>query len=312
MDAIKEEDNCDWDDEPVKSGKEPTTGSYYVSDGNYFPVNAVVQGLPTREYRTVVDNRGLSFQPVVRESDKLLDIPLPEMKLIVHDMARFTESAEQYHRAQMIHKRGYLLYGAPGTGKTCLIARLAKKVIDDGGLVIHTGPRGFSAAVKAIKDGEGGRFVIFVMEEVDAWHIGEDILQVLDGAASPNNALFVATTNNEEDLPERIIDRPGRFDRVIKVNYPGAEARLAYTKELTRRLRVTVDDAVLKEILLMTEGKSIAHLKEMIIAVTMMGDTPKEAATRFGIKITKKDTTKELKNVFARIMGTPTLLGGAD
>jgi mitochondrial chaperone BCS1 len=61
---------------------------------------------------------------VVTKSRRALStLVLPEgvKELLLDDMLEFLDSEEWYVRAGVPHRRGYLLYGDPGTGKSSTI-----------------------------------------------------------------------------------------------------------------------------------------------------------------------------------------------
>jgi len=92
--------------------------------------------------------------------------------------------------------------------------------------------------------------------------MGSDTLNILDGVDSIDNTLIIATTNYPERIPDNLIDRPGRFDSLYEVGFPTTDVRLAYLKEQLS-LASEVD---LMQAVQMTEGYSIAYLKELVVA----------------------------------------------
>ena len=95
-------------------------------------------------------------------------------------------------------------------------------------------------------------------------------LSFLDGQASWNNCLILATTNYPERLPGNIIDRPSRFDRVIRVDYPKPDVRKKYLDKMLGESNV--DEIMIKK----TEGFSIAYMKEICIQMMIHGKTFEE------------------------------------
>lgn len=90
---------------------------------------------------------------------------------------------------------------------------------------------------------------------------------MLDGEAQVDNVVFLATTNYIEKLDKRFTDRPSRFDVVVSVPMPSATIRATYL-----RLKETgMELAEIKRWVNQTKGFSIAHLKELIISVKVLG-----------------------------------------
>ncbi len=91
----------------------------------------------------------------------------------------------------------------------------------------------------------------------------------------------------------RLINRPSRFDRVVKIGMPSLEARIAYLK--SRNLEIEEKDLI--HWAESTKDLSIAHLKEIIVGVMCfgnkfeselkrvkeMGKTPKSSDGRAGL-----------------------------
>jgi SpoVK/Ycf46/Vps4 family AAA+-type ATPase len=108
-------------------------------------------------------------------------------------------------------------------------------------------------------------------------------------------AVFLATTNYPERLGARILNRPSRFDKRFKIDHPNEESRMLYfrylvggglhgdtkkegevnkkIKELGIDLECWVTD---------TDRFSIAHLKELFIAVVILKDEYEDAIATLG------------------------------
>ena len=61
------------------------------------------------------------------------------------------------------------------------------------------------------------------------------LLNLLDGKFQLDNVVFLATTNYAEDLAERVINRPSRFDVVYEVGLPDKMVRECY---ITKKLKM--------------------------------------------------------------------------
>ncbi|MDO8806292.1 MAG: ATP-binding protein [Elusimicrobiota bacterium] len=57
-----------------------------------------------------------------------------------------------------------------------------------------------------------------------------NILNQLDGLASGEGVLVMATSNAPEKLDPALVHRPSRFDRIWRFGLPGEEQRLAQIK----------------------------------------------------------------------------------
>ena len=147
--------------------------------------------------------------------------------------------------------KGVLLYGPPGTGKT-LLAKAVAKATDSTFIEIV----GAELVQKFI--GEGAKSVkeifemarkkapsIVFIDELDSlaakrMEVGTSgerevnrtfmqLLAELDGFDALGNVKIIGATNRKDILDPAII-RPGRLDRLIKVDVPGKEAKLEIFK----------------------------------------------------------------------------------
>jgi transitional endoplasmic reticulum ATPase len=127
-------------------------------------------------------------------------------------------------------KRGVLLGGTFGTGKT-MIATIASKLAVDAGITFlsikHAAE--LAMAIEFAKQYQNPGSVIFV-EDIDRAMAGErtdkmdQILNTLDGIDSKSmNIIVVATTNDLLAINPATV-RPGRLDAVIEITAPDAEA----------------------------------------------------------------------------------------
>lgn len=127
-------------------------------------------------------------------------------------------------------KRGIMLGGAYGTGKT-LGARVAAKLAVDHGLTYVTVLRAdeLDDAIKFAKLYSEPACVLFC-EDIDRTMSGErtvkidDILNTIDGVDSKGlNLITVLTSNHLENINAAML-RPGRLDAIIEIEAPDAEA----------------------------------------------------------------------------------------
>uniref|UniRef100_A0AAU6W099 AAA-ATPase n=1 Tax=Pseudomonas phage Arace01 TaxID=3138526 RepID=A0AAU6W099_9VIRU len=127
-------------------------------------------------------------------------------------------------------KRGVLLGGPYGTGKT-MAATVASRLAVDNGVTYLYVPHAdeLGDAIAFAKQYESTACVIFC-EDIDRAITGErsvemdDILNILDGIDTKGNKIItVLTTNHLLDINPALL-RPGRLDSIINVVAPDAEA----------------------------------------------------------------------------------------
>lgn len=219
--------------------------------------------------------------------DELYELPSPEIESILSDIKIFWRKRETYKEYNFVHKRGILLYGDPGCGKSGIIQLCVKNLIqEENGIVINIKEdedfKAFVEFVPTIRKIEPERPLIVILEDIDSL-AGEDrysttkLLNILDGVKQIENVVYIATTNYPEKLQERITNRPSRFDRRYEVQMPSRAIRESYIKN-----KLSVEDLKninLAEWLDSSEDMSLSHLKELVISVIVMGKDFKESLT---------------------------------
>jgi ATP-dependent 26S proteasome regulatory subunit len=89
----------------------------------------------------------------------------------------------------------------------------------------------------------------------------QTLLNCLDGVASAEGIITVATANEPTALDPAILRRPGRFDRVVLFSNPSPELRHAYFVNLNPDLA----EEHLESAVSCSEGFSFAQLREAYI-----------------------------------------------
>jgi AAA+ superfamily predicted ATPase len=161
------------------------------------------------------------------------------------DIDYFLKSRNVYK--QELHlpwKRGYMLIGPPGNGKSLLIKCLCRyyglqhrdvrnAIRNDGSINLNTG---MDTKVDMLYYPDEIKPVVYVMEDIDkfvAFQAGErhrdsaavslhEVLRAMDGIDEYSDAIVISTTNYPNQLAEALINRPGRFDRIWEIKKPSA------------------------------------------------------------------------------------------
>lgn len=244
---------------------------------SYVSIPKVPPGLFEVKWNGSLQTLVLSKQEL--NMDELYELPSPEIESILKDIKLFWKKREDYRRYNFVHKRGILLYGNPGCGKSGIIQLCVKSLIDEeNGIVINIKEsedfKYFTEFVPTIRAIEPERPLIVILEDIDSL-AGEDqysttkLLNILDGVKQIENVVYIATTNYPEKLQERITNRPSRFDRRYEVQMPSPEIRRSYiTNKLSFEDLESID---MERWIEVTDGMSLSHLKELIISVIVMG-----------------------------------------
>ena len=262
---------------------------YAIVDGVYVRCGQTKKTLDAGFYDVVnLGPAGYGLKPKSTVSDELIDLPGTVADEIFADIDTFMQTGERYQAFNLTHKRGYLFFGPPGSGKTSLGMMLARRFIERvGGIVMYCGDVGaFYHGVAIMRDVEPGRPSMYLIEEADAIVNNTHCLSILDGELSIQGAVFVAMTNYKNKLPPRIANRPGRFDRVSYVGAPPKKVQVEYLRRIGTR-SMSEDEALetATRIVEHLDGlqMSMAHLREAFISHVLMSLPMPEIRKRFEI-----------------------------
>ena len=248
----------------------------------FWGITESLKVMPPGCYRTGHSQAiGVYLQRQPLKTDALLTLPDSKSEQIIQEIEQFTTLRPAFVQRGLLYKRGVLLWGPPGSGKTSTLHLLMRLIVDRlGGIaIIVDSPHLAAEALQLVRRIEPDRQVIALMEDIDGLissHGIEQYLALLDGESQVDNVVFVATTNYPERLDRRLVDRPSRFDTVEYVGMPSDEARRIYL----RHKEPNLPEVVIDEMVAVSEGLSIAHLRELIILTQCFGRTIAAAAER--------------------------------
>src|SRR3990167_1416921 len=247
-----------------------------VAPSKYKAVPNTEKSLPAGAYDISRDEHDQAsiFAKKVLIHDRI--IPLSGLpKMIIEEIKDFWDKEKVFTELGFLHRRGYLLYGSQGTGKSSLVHEVAENVIRDGGIVFYCGnPDFFNDGLSTFRQVEPSRKVVCIFEDIDAIirnHGEATLLSLLDGENQISGVCNIATTNYPELLDKRIVGRPRRFDREHRIGNLDDKARKTF---LEKKLPKGQD---LSRWLKKTSGLSIAAISETIISVFCFGKTLDEA-----------------------------------
>jgi hypothetical protein len=254
-------------------------------------------------------------RPDVRRAQVILpDALLAEIERQVVGVARHSKRllASGQHL-----KRGILLHGAPGTGKTHTVSYLLGQL--PGVTVIVISGRALGRITEACSVARALQPAAVVVEDVDL--IAEErtaqsdahpllfqLLNEMEGLNAAADVTFLLTTNRADLLEPALADRPGRVDLAAELPLPDAAARRQLLRLYTGGL--VLDGVDLDAIVGRTDGVTAPFLKELLRKAALIaaeadedGDGP--------LRVTDADLATALDELqTGRSQLTRVLLGG--
>jgi hypothetical protein len=194
------------------------------------------------------------------------------LTLLRDDFECFFERQNWFRENRLPFRRGYLLHGPPGNGKSTAV----RAMMTSRGLTAHTLRLFDSNTDDASLDALFNRALqerpaMILLEDLDRAfpRTGEtksrvslqQLLNCLDGVGTGEGIIVVATANEPTILDAAILRRPGRFDRVIHFGDPDFGLRQAYF----RRMHPAFETSTLDEVATESERFSFAQLREAFI-----------------------------------------------
>lgn len=230
-------------------------------------------------YITIDETRQFCLKPSTFVSEPMLEDYI-HTKDISDKINAFFSKRAVYEKYGVFPKRGILLYGAPGCGKSAAISKLCREYDGRKGTAVviwHTDKYEASDVKSFIKRFDykknGVERLILVIEDIGGVEYqgsskmpsNSSLLSLLDNVEQTFTAptMILATTNYPENMLENLTNRPQRFDDVICVKTPTADFRAKFLEFFSQK---EASDNVKKKIKdKRYEKLSIAHIKEVVI-----------------------------------------------
>jgi hypothetical protein len=193
---------------------------------------------------------------------------------IRNDISLFFDQEGVYRKYGIPWKRGYLFLGPPGNGKTHLLKALINH-FDRPCLYVkslharHDSPQ--SCVAQAFSRARDTAPCFFLLEDLDTLLNEENrsfFLNEMDGFASNDGIVTIASCNFPDKLDSAIMDRPSRFDRKYHFELPETVDRSDYLARYMSRFEkeMQLNAQGLKEVSDATAGYSYAYLKELYVS----------------------------------------------
>ena len=180
---------------------------------------------------------GASWEKVQSKKPRSLSTVILDSNIaeeVISDIKNFTQSQQWYLARGVPYRRGYMLHGPPGTGKTSFILAVAAELKLSVCLMNLTGNIDDNQLMGAMENAP--KNTILLLEDVDSIFIERTsvneskgrkisfsgLLNAIDGVRTQEGRILFMSTNHIEKLDPALL-RPGRSDVHVKLDYASKE-----------------------------------------------------------------------------------------
>ena len=258
------------------------------SGGDRMVFNSIISDLHQRNINT------LFFDDEVKER-------------VLSYIKTFNDNETIYKKRDILYKTGILLYGQPGTGKSSLANAIASYCKDDLIIVDMNSFNTLNVSMLTQSINADDKQYVILLEDIDTIFNSLDrtsenidkeekeiinkMLQFLDSNSSPNNVIFIATTNHIEKLDAAIV-REGRFDCKIEVGPICKETAIKMIKSFGIE-----EEKSINSILNKVENFPINQSKLQSLILDSFNENKKEENAEFNLDIDENgNKIKPIKN----------------
>jgi hypothetical protein len=218
----------------------------------------------------------VSFLPRPTVTAEQVILPDGVMETIEQHIGGIGDWSRELLDAGQHLKRGLLLHGPPGTGKTHTVRYLAGRLAATTVILLTgTSIRFIDRAAALARRLQPS---MIVLEDVDLVGMDRDfspdsnpllfsLLEAMDGVGADADVTFVLTTNRADILEMALADRPGRVDLAVEIPRPDAACRERLLRLYARGLAMEAGAA---EVAAATDGVTASFIKELIRRSALM------------------------------------------
>lgn len=267
---------------------------------------AIVKIMPSGVYTVVLRPDGMYFNESYTHGDNLVEVDTEQSRQFRKEIRDFFDDniTSVLTESGISHRRGIILYGEQGSGKTSLVRSSLPYILSFNSIVLIGPDPGYleGHCIPAIRDDDADRPIVIIwddFERVIEYHYS--IIQLLDGIKSPDHLLVICTTNNIDAIPPQIKNRPSRFGLIMDI--PRLPASSRYNYVVDKFPRISISDAWwLVEV---TISNQLDYLQEAC-KLHLMGYSREEIIARISLAWHGKDNNdKDLYDI-------PSILEDAD
>ncbi len=272
--------------------------------------------------RTMFDDREsvLQLHPRNRLDPDALILPRETFDDVRRQVVGVARNRRRLRSSGQHLKRGLLLYGPPGVGKTHTVRYLIGELT--GTTVVELTGDTLGAIKEACSIARTLQPAMIVVEDADliaeqrdhyggATPLRFTLLNEMDGLDEDADVVFLLTTNRADLLEPALAARPGRVDQAVHVDLPDAHSRRRLVELYGRGL--AVDLSRLDGIVERTDGVTASFLKELlrraaVIAADAVGGPDEDVRVQVGadhLEVALDDLLDTRNKMTRAVLGFP-------
>jgi hypothetical protein len=293
---------------------DPQAGSDFLAEyrsrmENQSVLKGQVISLTMAEYGP--SSAGVTFhhRPNLPASDVILPGGLLQ-KVADHTVGIATHRESLKRHGQHL-KRGILLYGRPGTGKTHTVRYLLSQ--SEGATAILLSGGSLARISDAARMARALQPSIVVLEDCDL--IAEDrsfghgpqpllfeVLDAMDGLDNDADVAFVLTTNRPDLLERALAQRPGRVDLAVEIPLPAFQERVALLKLYGRHVSFSAEalDAAAEK----TAGTTASFARELVRRAVVAAAVDSTRASDAHLATAAEDLMADAESLTRSLLGS--------
>lgn len=154
---------------------------------------------------------------------------------VMNDINTFfkPETKTLYKKLEIQYKRGIILFGNPGNGKSAMIREIIRTIPKVSKVIINPNVNNVTGMLLALTKALTDKNAIIVIEDIDSLiteRNRSEFLNILDGVSMMSGIYFIGTTNYPERIDPAFTNRAGRFNRMYKIDDPTESTREIFFK----------------------------------------------------------------------------------
>ena len=209
----------------------------------------------------------------------------------------FLKNCDVLEQVGMRPRRGLLLAGKPGCGKTLLGKVLANRLKEVSFIWVTPGcVRSASEITDIVQLSRMVAPTVLFMEDIDLYaedrsgikdelRLGQ-LMNELDGALENRGLVVIAATNRPEVVEKALRNRPGRFDRTLCLNPPDEEGREQLIRHLlSQGAEISEEDFL--HLVEKSKGDTGAEIRDLVETILLLAVNEGQRGNGQGVRVSR-------------------------